>query len=148
MNTLRDFLASCSLDRPGPARGPFAAVHRELSGAEADMVPTPPGIRARVMDRLYESQQPAPSLAIGWRWGAALAAVLTLAVGVISLMLSRPPVSSSTSALHVPVDAGPMIRLVAGSLDQPMLDQAEKLVNDTKRVTRAVVRCIPFTRGG
>lgn len=77
----------------------------------------------------------------------AMAAALALAVGA-SVYFARPhlPGSQWASTMpEVPVDAGPMLRLVANTVDGPLADQTRKMYDDTRRATRAVARCIPFT---
>jgi hypothetical protein len=41
-----------------------------------------------------------------------------------------------------------MLRLVAGSFDQPLRVETARMMSDTRRATRAMTRCVPFTRWG
>jgi hypothetical protein len=153
MLNLRSFVSSWSLDsRKDSSDGPWANVHRALSETPPLVASAPRHLRARVMDRIYEMEPVAQSRPAGaWR-RAGLAAAAVVAVGAGVYVLVRPATTRDRGAeplmsLHVPVDVGPMVRLVALNVDQPLLDQAQKMMSDTRRATEAVVRCIPFVRG-
>jgi hypothetical protein len=155
LNILRRYSASCDLDRrrsTGADRslGEFDQVHKLLSQRDAaPMLRPSPALRSRIMDGLRESRVPADRPQ-GWRWALAAAACLGLGIAAIPLMrpaVSHDPGPGSFSRISIP-SATPMLRLVAGSVDQPLLDQAQKMYTDTRRATRAVVNCVPFARGG
>lgn len=154
LKQLREFKESCALDRErrSPATGTLAEAHRALVESAPPVVPAPAGLRARVMSRIYDADL-RPVVHGVWRLplAGALAAALVLAIGG-ALYLGRPtrPQASPTIAsdlIRVPVDAGPMLRLVANSVDEPLKDQAQKLMADTRRATRIVARCLPFAPG-
>jgi hypothetical protein len=107
------------------------------------------------MQSLRDCPAPAQAqrFAAGWLWGAAAACALVAATLGLRSALSRPPATPSApiASLNtsVPLEPSGMIRLVTGSVDKPLMDQADLMINDTKRATQAVVRCVPFAgRGG
>jgi hypothetical protein len=149
LNNLLNFRSSCSLDRHAPtAGGPFDDVHRALRQTPPPTMPAPSALRSRIMDRLRETDA-APVYRIGWSRIARLAAAAAVVVGIGLYIALRPapaPVRGPGSlALHVPVGVAPVIQLVTDNLDEPLLDQAQKMLSDASRATRAVVQCIPFT---
>lgn len=155
LSTLRDFLSSCALDqRPdnGGARSGIEDVHRRLASEPPPLAPAPAGLRAAVIQRLEAMEAPPRRMVLAGGWGAAMAAGLALAVGGVALLTIRPaPPPAPAKAeglLSLPMTPEPVFRVVAGSVDGPLLDQAQKMVEDTRRATRAVVRCLPFTEGG
>jgi hypothetical protein len=145
IRTLRRFLDSCRLDRGEPG-GEFDAVHRALAGGSPRAMPSPQ-LRSRTMDSLRSAEiDAAPHL--GWRWAAAGVASLLVAGAAVKLALPNPAPRGQFSGLPIPVDAGPVMRLVSGSVDKPLLDQAQKMYDDTRRATRLVASCVPFARHG
>ena len=152
MLNLRSFISSWSLDRrKGSTAGPLADVHRALSETPPPLAPAPHQLRARVMDRIYAMEPVTRSAGtVAWR-PIGVAAAAALAIGAGLYVATRSPTGPERGPeqglrLSVPVDAGPVVRLVAMNVDQPLLDQAQKMVSDTRRATEAVVRCIPFVR--
>jgi hypothetical protein len=83
---------------------------------------------------------------------AAIAAGLLLVVGAAAWQVvpreAPAPAGLSMASLGLPVGPEPMMRLVAGSMDRPLRDEAERMVADTRRATRAVAGCVPFVRQG
>jgi len=152
LKTLRRYLSSNALDRPdrqSHRAGEFDAVHRLLSvpGSTPRQAPSP-ALRSRIMGALRES--PAPSdRARTWRWAAA-AACAALAIAAVPILRPTPrgPALAGPAGIPIPMDAAPVLRLVAGQVDRPLLEQAQKMYADTRRATRVVVNCVPFARGG
>ena len=99
--------------------------------------------RTHVMDEAVRGR--------GWV-PAAIAAGLLVAIGAGAWQMVRreapAPAGLSMASLRLPVGAEPMIRLVAGTMDRPLRDEAERMVADTRRATRAVAGCVPFVRQG
>ena len=152
LNTLRRYFASCELDRrPSRGGGEFTRVHGLLSQHESAPRQAPsPALRSRIMDELRRSPAPSGQTHRG-RWALAAAACVMLGVAAVPLLRPAPPAgpsNASFSGISIPMGATPVYRLVAGSVDQPLLDQARKMYSDTQRATRAVVHCVPFGRGG
>lgn len=150
LSTIRDYLAARRFDRE--PRGRQAAVHELLSEAPEMSRPSQE-LRTRIMDGLRHSAQAEPERmrwSVGWL-GLAAACVV---VGAVSWFTRAPapPTTLGQSGPGIvailPETAGPVLRLVADSMDRPILNQAQKMMDDTKRATNAVVRCVPFARRG
>jgi len=131
-------------------------VERLLS--DPDLVPraqVPAGLRHRIMESVRsEEAECAPSPRL-WPFVLAGTACLALAIGLAMIWRSPAPVGARGSArqdlgvvARLPLDSGGMIRLVADSLDRPLQEQADRIVSDTRRATRAIVGCIPFAGRG
>ena len=148
---LRRYFASCELDRPGHrASGEFAEVHRRLCESAAPRLEPSPALRSRIMGALRESEAPARP-GVAWRWALAGVACLLLAGAMIPVVTRNAVPAAATDrigAIQIPVGASPMLRLVSGSVDKPLLDQAQKMYDDTRRATRMVAACVPFARRG
>ncbi len=108
-----------------------------------------PTLRSRIMRGLHEASGPAP-IAGSWRWALAGVACLLLTAALIPALSHRPAAAPFTGplALQIPVGASPVFRMVSGSVDKPLLDQAQKMYDDTRRATRMVASCVPFARRG
>ena len=115
---------------------------------------TPAGLELRILEAVAGSSriEVASPRAIPQFWKLAAAACLLLAVGVVvrmSLTHPQPPSNAeSVAMLKMPVSPQPMLRLVAGSFDQPLRVETARMMSDTRRATRAMTRCVPFTRWG
>ncbi len=151
LSTIRRYFASCKLDRRHAAAGLADAghpdrVHRLLS-EPAPLHQPSPALRSRIMHALRESPSPQPGPR--WRWaGAALACLLVTAAGLRFLSPAPAPTPVHGPLAGLSFAADPMFRLVESSMDKPMMDQAQKMYDDTRRATRVVVRCVPFVRRG
>lgn len=112
----------------------------------------PAGLNRRIVEALavIESADNAPARQNIQTWQLAAAACLLIAGGVAvrySLVRAVPVAApESVAVLNIPVGPQPMLRLVAGSFNQPLRDEAARMMSDTRRATRAMARCVPFTR--
>jgi hypothetical protein len=88
---------------------------------------------------------------------AALGAAAAVALGAFLALRSPPappraPVVASAEPLTFPIDPrpalAPVTRFVAGSLDAPVRDQIEGLLDETRRARDLVVSCLPFSKSG
>jgi len=125
-----------------------------LDRAGVPMEPTPAGLRGRIMEGLREAPAVVRAGPVLWPWFGVAAACVALA-GVM-IMLGRqgatgpaPVAGGAAITSTVPLEPMGMIRMVAGSVDGPMMDQADAMLRDTRRATRMVVGIVPFAgRGG
>jgi hypothetical protein len=146
-NILR-FLDSLALDR-GRAEVRDEAlrhVHRALTEPPGLARPSP-ALRGRIMDAIRE--HPAPRAQPGPRWGWAATAAACLVIGwgvVIALRPPSPPASRPVVGLPIPTPSAALIQRIAITMDKPFLDQAQMMMEDTRRATRVVVSCVPFVR--
>ena len=112
---------------------------------------SPDGLARRICDGIAASGQVAPVMRgerkYGWRLAAA-ACVLLAVGGMMRVALNTPAVAppESVAMLKMPVSPQPMLRLVAATFDQPLRDETARVMSDTRRATRAMTRCVPFTR--
>jgi hypothetical protein len=147
-----------SSGRPAPVNAASDAaldeVDRQLADrAAAPMMPTPGGLRGRILESLDESQP--RQRRVLELWPLAAAACIAVMAGTL-YMLSRPhapaPVNRPGSLAvtnSLPLEPAGMIRLVTGTVDRPLRGQADLIMSDTRRATRAIVGCVPFAgRGG
>jgi hypothetical protein len=110
------------------------------------------GLHERIMQAVQISKRPTAGriVPVGLSWALAAAACMLVAIGISSWLrpAARAPAewTNSVAALNLPVGPQPVMRLVAGTFDQPLREETAKMVSDTRRATRAMVRCVPFTR--
>lgn len=139
-------------ERPGTMNDDHRQVERLLrEQASEAMVSAPETLRAGVLARLAEAKRPAT-------WGrlpVVVGVIGSLAAAVVLAWVLRPlptPARTQQLAFDLPLGPRPIIlpagRFVAGSIDRPLMGEATQLVNDTRRATRFVVDCLPFTSGG
>jgi hypothetical protein len=121
--------------------------------APAARVPAPCGLRTRVLDELAAARPSVPPRrrrALPLVLPMSLAAAAALAFSLLPAPSPRP--APSAVALTLSLDPSPVIRpaarLLSGSIDQPLRDQATALVRETRRATDLVIDCLPFARGG
>ena len=155
LTTLRRYFASCALDRDRRAASnapDLAQVHRLLSDDAAAPRSVPSAVlRSRIMDGLRESA-PIDSAAPRLRWALPAAACTMIAVAAaVTLLRPHAPTHPATGpgmlAKWIPVPTAPVVRMVS-SVDDPLVDQAQKMYDDTRRATRVVVSRVPFIKRG
>jgi hypothetical protein len=106
---------------------------------------------ARLRGRILEATCEAPAIQVERGAGGrssfrVLVPVAVAAAAALMWMVVGPwrAPAPRDSGLPVAWNAEPMLRLVSGSIDRPLLREATHIVDDTKRATRFVVQCLPL----
>lgn len=135
-------------DYPSDAEALVERLLREQAPRAA--VVAPARLHARITERLRTTPQrrsrrlPFALLLTGSLAAAAAITLLTLPWPAAPARTNNP-----LSLFDASPVVGPAARLVSGSIDKPLLQQATYLVRDTKRATRALIELVPFaSRGG
>jgi hypothetical protein len=140
----------------------LAAVEQKLR-TPPPMAPAPARLHARVMAQIAAAKRPEAGIGrpvqlirFALPAAACIAAAAAAALYFASLPVPapvHPPIAQADrAAITSVVDPTPLIlpaaQFLANSLDQHLADEAQSVLEDTRKAADFVVSCLPFTRGG
>lgn len=137
-------------DLSGPARDLDPLERRLRAGATAFAPAPPAALRGRILSQLRASPRLAPPVLVrSERYGTALAAAAAVLVLLGAWGLTRgldrpaPRARSVAELARNLFDAGSRVRALPSQAEGNLRLEAEKLLDDTTRAARGVVRGLP-----